>query len=118
MYKNIPADWLLAVYDFVFVLAVCVFGYGVQTGYFYMRDKLMTRGKTIVLFLVSFGMAFFFNVVMKKMGWSGWSWVVIFLWSSNSRYLSEVIGQKIKEALEAAVPTILSSWFDKFKAKK
>lgn len=115
MYKD---QWLETLYEAVFVLAVCIFGFGVQIAYMYLKDKLLSNKKIIALFILNFSVAYFINMVMKKMGWQDWTWIAIWLFCSNSVWLTDVIGAKIKSTVEAAVPAIIVSWMDKLKAKK
>lgn len=116
MNKFFP-DWVQILYDFIFVLVICVFGYGVQIGFMFLKEKLLKRNKIIVLFFVNLSISFVINFLMKKMGWGEWSWLGIWFYNSQSIWLSDVIGARIKTTFEMAVPAIILSWVEKLKAK-
>lgn len=116
MHKHLP-QWIEGLYDFIFILAVCVFGFGVQIGYMYLRDKILKRKKVVIWFLVNLSVSFFLNVLMKKMGMAEWTWIAVWFYNANSFWLLEVVGGKAKTAFESAVPAIILSWTEKLKAK-
>ena len=109
--------WMEDVYDFVFILAVCIFGFAVQIGYMYLKDKIIARKKIIVLFIVNLSVSNFINRVMKGVGWDNWIWVGIWFYNANSMWILETIGSKLKASVEKAVPGVVESWIEKFKSK-
>lgn len=115
---NRMEDWIESVYDFLFIIAICIFGYGVQIGYMYLKDKLIEKKKLIALFFINLSVSYFLNRVMVQMGWEDWIWIGIWLYNATSFWLLTVIMNKLKVTIEKLVPGILEAWAEKFKPKK
>jgi|SRR6478736_811080 len=110
-------NWLESIYDFLFILAITLFGYIVQIGYMYIKDKTIGRKKVFVLFLINLSISYFLNKLLVKVGWADWVWLGVWFYNANSIWLLEVIGKKFKRGIEKAVPSIVESWSEKLKPK-
>lgn len=111
-------EWLLHIYDFVAILVICIFGYGVQVGLNFIRGKVIERNKTIVYFFINLSVAYFINLTMKQLKLDEWIWLGVWLFSANSTWVLDTLGDKVKKTVEIAVPAVIQSWIDKLKAPK
>lgn len=114
---NKITDWINSLYEFLFILAVCSFGFVVQIGYMYLKDKILPRKKIIVLFFINLSISYALNKTMIKLGWAEWVWLGIWFYNANSIWLMDLVTTKLKSSVNKLLPEILESWLGRLKNK-